>query len=241
MAEPELDRYKLRVCGGRRYRTSTSYALHSSYHSVSTNPYLYPNDEEEHSRLAKMHVIFRSMWGSNLMVNLGPSTELILDIGTGAGSSLYFLVAEAVGTWALEVAKEFPATKVVGMDISAVHLKNIPPNLEFVVGDLATDLQYFRDGSIDLIHSRLPVHSLDIGVTDSNVEESPRESRKISGRITLTMYFVFSSPALDWPKSANWVKYMLRTTVCPAIPFTGRLYNPTLGPFTYSSFDEYLG
>jgi ubiquinone/menaquinone biosynthesis C-methylase UbiE len=64
-------------------------------------------------------------------------------------------VTETVGSWAAEVAKEFPTTKVIGMDISPIiHLKELPKNLEFVFGDLTSDLDLFQDDSIDLAHSR---------------------------------------------------------------------------------------
>jgi hypothetical protein len=85
MADANLHEYKSSACGGRTYILLTSRTLHSRYHSISANPYPYPNDEEEQSRLATMHAIFRSIWGGNVIVNLNPSAGRILDIGTGAG------------------------------------------------------------------------------------------------------------------------------------------------------------
>lgn len=88
MADSDLDPDKFRMCGDRRYNSWTYEALYARYHGSAINPYLYPNDAEEHSRLANMHVIFRSIWGCNVMVDLSPSAERILDVGTGAGCSL---------------------------------------------------------------------------------------------------------------------------------------------------------
>jgi hypothetical protein len=62
-----------------------------------------------------------------------------------------------VGRWAIEVANEYPETRVIGMDLSPIQPSAIPENCDFIVGDLREDLAQF-DGSIALVHSRYAFH-----------------------------------------------------------------------------------
>jgi ubiquinone/menaquinone biosynthesis C-methylase UbiE len=57
------------------------------------------------------------------------------------------------GAWTIEVAEEFPAANVIGIDLSPVQANFIPKNCKFIVGDLTQGL-VFDDGSMDLVHSR---------------------------------------------------------------------------------------
>jgi hypothetical protein len=59
-----------------------------------------------------------------------------------------------VGRWAIEVADDFPRTRVIGMDLSPMQPNDVPLNCEFIVGDLTESLADFDDGSFDFIHSR---------------------------------------------------------------------------------------
>ena len=65
-----------------------------------------------------------------------------VDIGCGAA-----------GAWAIEVAKEYPAGNVYGLDLSPVDRTEIPENCHFVVGDVNDGLP-FPNGSMDLVQSR---------------------------------------------------------------------------------------
>jgi len=40
------------------------------------------------------------------------------------------------------------------MDLSPIQPDFVPPNCEFMVGDLMEDLADFDDGSFDLVHSK---------------------------------------------------------------------------------------
>jgi ubiquinone/menaquinone biosynthesis C-methylase UbiE len=64
-----------------------------------------------------------------------------VDIGTGSGK------------WVLEVAAEYPSTRVIGMDLSPIEPTTVPTNAEFIVEDVnqGTGLS---DASTDLVHSR---------------------------------------------------------------------------------------
>jgi hypothetical protein len=57
------------------------------------------------------------------------------------------------GRWAMEVAEEFPACQVIGIDLSPIETPR-PLNCEFIVGDLTQELVRLEAGSMDFVHSR---------------------------------------------------------------------------------------
>ena len=59
-----------------------------------------------------------------------------------------------VGTWAIEVADEYPRTVVIGLDLAPIQPTEVPENCEFRICDLRTELDDYYDGSVDLIHAR---------------------------------------------------------------------------------------
>ena len=59
-----------------------------------------------------------------------------------------------IGSWAVEVAREFTSSHVLGIDISPVPRKNVPGNCEFRLGNINHDLADFASGTFDLVHSR---------------------------------------------------------------------------------------
>jgi len=118
------------------------------YHGVVGNPYPLPNDDEEKDRLDELQLCFRQLVGRNVVAPIRKNPTQIVDVGTGSGR------------WVLEVAEDYPNTRVTGTDISPIQPSYVPPNTEFLLMDLTGGLG-FHDGSVDLVHSRL-VHA---GVT----------------------------------------------------------------------------
>jgi hypothetical protein len=97
--------------------------------------------------LDALHYAFRNVFGENVLV------PLILDLRTGSGSSPSNSFYQQ-GRWAIEVADQFPTARVIGMDLALVQLKEVPPNCEFIVGDLTQNLDDFNCESVDFVHSR---------------------------------------------------------------------------------------
>ncbi|KAG8892544.1 hypothetical protein FRC00_011894, partial [Tulasnella sp. 408] len=65
----------------------------------------------------------------------------VLDIGTGTG------------TWAVDVAIQYPNAEVVGLDLAPVKLGSTPPtNCTFLVGDASAGLKSY--GRFDVVHAR---------------------------------------------------------------------------------------
>ncbi|CAG8755828.1 26565_t:CDS:2, partial [Gigaspora margarita] len=93
------------------------------YHNVESATYFLPNDSEECDRLHLQHSMERFIW-------------------------------QSAGSWALEMAAKYSKSKFIGMDISQVQPEeNIPPNVEFIQGNLLERLP-FDDNTFDFIFQR---------------------------------------------------------------------------------------
>ncbi|KAF8244075.1 S-adenosyl-L-methionine-dependent methyltransferase [Wilcoxina mikolae CBS 423.85] len=119
------------VENGRRYHT---------YWGPDKNPH--PTDEKEQDRLDMHHEIMLLLLGRQLYkAPIGDSPQRILDVGTGTG------------IWAIDMADQHPSAEVIGMDLSPIQPKWVPPNCRFEVDDAELEWTYPVD-SFDFIHVR---------------------------------------------------------------------------------------
>ncbi|KIW95975.1 uncharacterized protein Z519_03041 [Cladophialophora bantiana CBS 173.52] len=113
------------------------------YHRYGDGVYILPEDEWEQKRLDMQHVMFLSALKGKLV--LAPIDEgrvhEVLDLGTGTG------------IWAIEFADAHPESLVLGIDISPIQPRSIPPNAKFEVDDF--DQQWTYNKKFDLIHARM--------------------------------------------------------------------------------------
>jgi len=86
--------------------------------------------------------MFRTLLGNTIVAPIGPNPVQIVDVGTGSGR------------WPLEVADQYPSTRVIGLDLSPIQPTVVPNNLEFLVEDVTGGIG-LSDASTDLVHSRL--------------------------------------------------------------------------------------
>lgn len=108
-------------------------------------PYLLSHDEPEQNRLDFQHFFLKGILQTNYLAPL-TTPSAILDVGSGTGR------------WAIEMAQQFPYTRVTGIDISATNLVT-PLNLQFVQQDILKGLP-FPPSSFDYVHARLLVAAI---------------------------------------------------------------------------------
>ncbi|KAI8976932.1 S-adenosyl-L-methionine-dependent methyltransferase [Pilobolus umbonatus] len=113
--------------------------------------YILPNDDDEADRLHLQHKALKLALGGNYFA---PVKELleeggkVVDAGCGPAP------------WTFEMAKEFPASKLTGVDISFVFSDTErPANVELINANICKDMP-FEENSIDYYHQRLLVAGL---------------------------------------------------------------------------------
>lgn len=119
---------------------------------LDDSDYQLPKDEAEDVRLDFQHYALYHAIGNHYVAPITPPLSLILDVGTGTG------------IWANEMARLFPASLVVGIDLSDRSFK--PPaqdNCLLRTGNVLTGLP-FPDAFFSFTHQRLLV----AGITAEN-------------------------------------------------------------------------
>ncbi|OJJ32197.1 hypothetical protein ASPWEDRAFT_53883 [Aspergillus wentii DTO 134E9] len=115
------------------------YQKYSVNHRISFGPV----DDEEADRLELQHRVFQKVFDNRLIFPPIREPQRVLDCGYGAG------------TWAIEVAEQYPDCEVIGIDISP-HMKpdDTPENLWLQVDDLNRPFT-FPSNYFEFVHSRL--------------------------------------------------------------------------------------
>ncbi|KAI0797651.1 S-adenosyl-L-methionine-dependent methyltransferase [Abortiporus biennis] len=113
--------------------------------------YFLPADWEEHRRLDLQHDIHTINLGSlypaveqvrRALMPRENFTPAILDVGTGSGS------------WAIDMALEFPYCEVVGVDLAPPRIElDLPQNCRFEIDDANLGFSHYRN-SFDVVHAR---------------------------------------------------------------------------------------
>ncbi|KAI9152037.1 S-adenosyl-L-methionine-dependent methyltransferase [Paramyrothecium foliicola] len=111
------------------------------YHHFRNGRYPIPNDDVEQGREALKHAVHLEVLdGALTYADIGDNPQKILDLGTG------------VGTWAIDMADQYPSAEVVGVDLSPIQSSWVPPNLKFILDDVEDEWAQGNDW--DLIHCR---------------------------------------------------------------------------------------
>ena len=97
------------------------------YHAYQAGSYSFPNDEQELNRMDIEHHNQRLQLDGKLHLCPLQDPKEVLDIGCGTG------------IWAIDMADEYPACQILGIDLSPVQPDWIPPNCKFEVDDFELD------------------------------------------------------------------------------------------------------
>ncbi|WQF84642.1 Putative S-adenosyl-L-methionine-dependent methyltransferase superfamily [Colletotrichum destructivum] len=121
-----------------------------TYHAYKEGKYLMPNDDREIDRLDLQHNLFIRTFDDRLGTappnEPGANVGRVLDVGTGSGS------------WAIDFGDEHPEAEVLGVDLSAVQVTMVPPNVRFEIDDIEEPWTFSRP--FDYIHSRAMTGSI---------------------------------------------------------------------------------
>ncbi len=133
---------------------------------LEDSTYQLPKDAEEDVRLNfQHHVLFHAI-GNHYVAPLSPPLPLILDVGTGTG------------IWANDMARLFPGTIVVGIDLTDSSFKEpTQENCLLRLGNVLTGLP-FPDEFFSYTHQRLLV----AGITAENWPRVIRELVRVTRR-----------------------------------------------------------
>ncbi|THX51695.1 S-adenosyl-L-methionine-dependent methyltransferase [Aureobasidium pullulans] len=114
------------------------------YHAYRQGHYLLPNDDAEQEREDIKHATVLIVCGGKLHfapVPQNASDTRILDIGTGTG------------IWCVEMGDHYPSAQITGVDLSPIQPDWVPPNVNFIVDDIASEWLY-PENHFDMIHAR---------------------------------------------------------------------------------------
>jgi ubiquinone/menaquinone biosynthesis C-methylase UbiE len=110
-------------------------------------PYALPKDQEEINRLDLQHFLLRQVFKGN---DVSPLSHpgAILDVGCGTGR------------WGIEMARDFPMSRVVGVDLEDASMtKPLPTNYSFMRGNVLNGLP-FDEPAFAFVHQRLLVAAI---------------------------------------------------------------------------------
>jgi ubiquinone/menaquinone biosynthesis C-methylase UbiE len=127
---------------------STGQPARDTRHYLADSPYMLPKDEEEDHRINLQHHALYNALGNHYIAPISSTLRTILDVGTGTG------------IWADQMARLFPHTVVVGLDIALSSFKGSPSENCFLCqGNVLTGLP-FPDAFFSFTHQRLLVAAI---------------------------------------------------------------------------------
>src|SRR5579883_1776228 len=173
---------------------------------LEDSDYQLPKDEEEDFRLNFQHYALYHAIGNHYVAPITPPLPLILDVGTGTG------------IWASEMARLFPASIVVGLDLSARSFQRpARENCLLRTGNVLTGLP-FPDDFFSFTHQRLLV----AGITAANWPRVIRELVRVT-RVHGWIELVETGSLTDGAGPATARMQELLVTVSQPMGFDGEL------------------
>ncbi|CAG8602268.1 14549_t:CDS:2 [Acaulospora morrowiae] len=146
--------------------TNFKYIDGRRYNNIEGLKYPLPNDYDELDRLHLQHFVIRHIFQSNFSAPvehvLNRDGSKVLDVGCGTGS------------WAFDMATNYPKAEFIGVDISPVQPYSIKPrNVSFINTDVLNGLP-FEDNTFDYVFQRLMVISIPRNFWPDHISELTR-------------------------------------------------------------------
>src|SRR6266851_1749656 len=131
---------------------------------LNQTDYLLPKDEEELNRLNFQHYALNLTLGNQYLAPLPPVVRTMVDVGCGTG------------IWPMEMARLFPESLVLGLDVDdALFHQGPPANCLLRVGNVLTGLP-LPDQFAEFVHQRFLV----LALPDARWPEVVRELTRVT-------------------------------------------------------------
>ena len=106
------------------------------------------NIEIEFKRSRTLHELMKQTWGVHF------ASPIEQELTRGKDFKVLDVACGISGSWLLQLSKDYPLAKFVGLDILPVFAKDYSQdNLQFIQGDVLKGLP-FGDNSFDFVHTR---------------------------------------------------------------------------------------
>ncbi|RDL41662.1 S-adenosyl-L-methionine-dependent methyltransferase [Venustampulla echinocandica] len=117
------------------------------YHRFREGAYNFPNDDSEQEREDMKHAMVVNLCQELHYAPIGSNPQNILDLGTGTG------------IWAIEMGEIYPSAAVMGVDLSPIQPRWLPPNVRFMVDDVESE--WLKPANYyDYVHGRNTVMAI---------------------------------------------------------------------------------
>jgi ubiquinone/menaquinone biosynthesis C-methylase UbiE len=137
----------LAVQRGRRESGPARAVMLAGRRHLQGVPYALPKDLEEVNRLDFQHYLLRQVLRGNHLAPI-EAPRAILDVGSGTGC------------WCRDLAAQFPAAQVYGVDLEQVKTSGpVPLPYHFLRANVLEGLP-FAEGTFDFVHQRLLVAAI---------------------------------------------------------------------------------
>ncbi|KAG8983929.1 hypothetical protein FRB90_005651 [Tulasnella sp. 427] len=129
--------------------------VHGRELNNTNEKYMLPADLEEHGRLDIQHEMLKVALGGLYARPAAPAIRRVLSSRRDDGAPMVLDIGTGSGTWAIDMAKQYPHADVIGLDLAPPNAQSVPPpNVKFECDDANLGLSQYLPESFAVIHCR---------------------------------------------------------------------------------------